>query len=57
MALPPEPCCSPWYLKGFLGMTSYEVDDIYSDVFETSHFEVLNTAFEALELRRPRHRL
>jgi opacity protein-like surface antigen len=47
MALPPEPCCSPWYLKGFLGMTSYEVDDIYSDVFETSHFEVLNAAFEA----------
>ena len=46
MEFPAEPCCSNWYLKGFLGITSYEVDDIQSDVFKTSHFEVLNTAFE-----------
>lgn len=46
MDMPAESCCSNWYLKGFLGMTSYDIDSIESDVFKTSNFEVLNTGFE-----------
>ena len=43
----PEPCCaSNWYLKGFLGITSYDVDHINSELFKTSDFQVLSTTFE-----------
>jgi hypothetical protein len=29
MDLPAEPCCvSNWYLKGFLGITTYDLDGI-----------------------------
>ncbi len=53
LGLPPpppleEPCCaSDWYLKGFLGMTSYDVDSIDTPLFDTATFTILDTGFEA----------
>jgi opacity protein-like surface antigen len=45
--LPAEPCCvSNWYLKGFLGITSYDLDGISSATFKTSNFDILDTGFE-----------
>jgi opacity protein-like surface antigen len=46
---PPQakPCCvSNWYLKGFIGITDYDVNDINSSVFKTSDFDILDTGFE-----------
>jgi opacity protein-like surface antigen len=47
MEPPPPPCCaSAWYLKGFLGMTSYDVDKITNDQFKTADFTIFDTGFE-----------
>jgi hypothetical protein len=45
--LPAEPgCVRNWYLKGFLGITSYDLDGIRSATFKTSNFDILDTRFE-----------
>lgn len=47
LAMPIEACCtSGWYIKGFLGMTSYEADDIEGTYYPGTSHEVLNQAFE-----------
>ena len=44
---PPEPCCaSDWYLKGFLGITGYDVDSIDTPLFDTADFTIFDTGFE-----------
>jgi len=44
---PEEPCCaSDWYLKGFLGITSYDVDSIDTPLFDTANFTIFDTGFE-----------
>ena len=44
---PEEPCCaSDWYLKGFLGITSYDVDSIDTPLFDTADFTIFDTGFE-----------
>ena len=43
----PEPCCaSDWYLKGFMGITSYDVDSIDTPLFDTADFTIFDTGFE-----------
>jgi hypothetical protein len=50
--LPAEPgCVRNWYLKGFLGITSYDLDGIRSATFKTSNFDILAVFFCAT-LRR-----
>jgi len=44
---PPEACCaSDWYLKGFLGITGYDVDSIDTPLFDTADFTIFDTGFE-----------
>jgi opacity protein-like surface antigen len=46
----PIPTDRGWYLKGFIGMTNQEVDDIHSKQFDTSDFTVLQAGFDSSPL-------
>lgn len=46
---PPPNCCgaSPWYLKGYMGMTDYHTSGLSSANFATSTFNLLDSTFES----------
>lgn len=47
-----DPCCGPWYMKGFIGMSNHEVDDISNDIIEinSDFFTIHHKDFESAPL-------